>query len=258
MQTIEGKGRSVRWKVPAILNHYYPTNHKTKYMEQDSICEIKNQLRLLGIDPEVLVGNDLIMHIAAETQSFDICDQIIFEGEAVLKAHLYFFKSPVTKAFVLQKYQASLCFPDDPEKDKTHVFDRAKGTLVTLREAFNLLCGRSVFTEITPANGDNYSAWIQLNFAEKTLEGNYLIKRFRAYNGYDLGRLLSKYPIRELNDTGLKADIIQGLRRGDLIPVTFLKPSGRTEKKLIEFNPVHKLITIYMVRRTIQSKRNSE
>ncbi len=122
-------------------------------MEQDSICEIKNQLRLLGIDPEVLVGNDLIMHIAAETQSFDICDQIIFEGEAVLKAHLYFFKSPVTKAFVLQKYQASLCFPDDPEKDKTHVFDRAKGTLVTLREAFNLLCGRSVFY------GNNAGKW---------------------------------------------------------------------------------------------------
>lgn len=166
-------------------------------MEQDNICEIKNQLRLLGINPEVLVENDLTTHIAAETQSFDICDQILFEGEAVLKAHLYFFKSPVTKEFVLQKYKASLCFPDDSEKDKTHVFDRAKGTLVTLREAFNLLCGRSVFTEITPPNGDNYSAWIQLNFAEKTLEGNYLIKRFRAYNGYDLGRLLSRYPIRK-------------------------------------------------------------
>ena len=258
MQIIEGKGRSVRWKVPAILNHHYPTNRKTKYMEQDNICEIKNQMQLLGIHPEVLAENDLTRHIAAETLSFDICDQIIFEGEAVLKAHLYFFKSPVTKAFVLQKYKASLCFPDDPEKDKTQIFDRAKGFLVTLREAFNLLCGRSVFTEITPTNGDNYSAWIQLNFAEKTLEGNYLIKRFRAYNGYDLGRLLSRYPIRELNDIGLKADIIEGLRRGDLIPVTFLKPSGRTEKKLIEFNPVHKIITIYTVRRTIQSKRNSQ
>ena len=158
----------------------------------------------------------------------------------------------------MQKFEASLCFPDDPEKDKTHVFDGAKEMLVTLREAFNLLCGRSVFKEITPANGDKYSAWIQLNFAEKTLEGNYLIKRFRAYNGYDLGRLLSRYPIRELEDTGLKADIIQGLKRGDLISVTFLKPSGRTEKKLIEFNPVHKIITIYTVRRTIQSNGNSE
>jgi hypothetical protein len=74
-----------------------------------------------------------------------------------------------------------MCFPDDPEKDKTHVFDRAKGTIVTLREAFNLLCGRSVFKEITPANGDKYSAWIQLNFAEKTLEGNCLIKRFQRW-----------------------------------------------------------------------------
>jgi len=227
-------------------------------MEQDNICEIKNQMQLLGIHPEVLAENDLTTRIAAETQSFDICDQIIFEGEAVLKAHLYFFKSPVTKEFVLQKYKASLCFPDDPEKDKTQIFDRAKGFLVTLREAFNLLCGRAVFTEITPPNGDKYSAWIQLNFAEKTLEGNYLIKRFRAYNGYDLGNLLCRYPIRELDDAALKTDIIQGLRRGDLIPVTFLKPSGRTEKKLIEFNPVHKSITIYTVRRTIQRKWNSE
>ncbi len=227
-------------------------------MEQDNICEIKNQMQLLGIHPEVLGENDLTTHIAAETHSFDICDQIIFEGEAVLKAHLYFFKSPVTKQFVLQKFKASLRFPDDPDKDKTQVFDMAKGMLVTIREAFNLLCGRAVFKEIATPNGDKYSAWIQLNFAEKTLEGNYLIKRFRAYNGYDPGRLLSRYPIRELNDTGLKAEIIQGLRRGDLIPVTFLKPSGRTEKKLIEFNPVHKIITIYTVRRTILSKRNSE
>ncbi len=223
-------------------------------MELDNIYQIKDQLRSLGIDPEVLAKNDL----TPEALFFDVCDQMTFEEEVVLKVHLHFLKSSETGAFVLQKYKASLCFPDDPEKNKAQVFDAAKGVLVTLREAFNLLCGRAVFTEITPPNGDEYSAWIQLNFAEKTLEGNYLIKRFRAYNGYDLGRLLSKYPIRELNDTGLKADIIQGLRRGDLIPVTFLKPSGRTEKKLIEFNPVHKLITIYMVRRTIQSKRNSE
>jgi len=254
MQTSEGKGRSVRWKVPAILNHYYPTNRKINFMLLDNIYQIKDQLRSLGIDPEVLAKND----ITPEALFFDICDQMTFEEAVVLKVHLHFFKSPETGAFVLQKFEASLRFPDDPEKDKTHVFDRAKGMIVTLREAFNLLCGRSVFKEIATPNGDEYSAWIQLNFAEKTLEGNYLIKRFRAYNGYDLGNLLSRYPIRELNDTGLKADIIQGLRRGDLIPVTFLKPSGRTEKKLIEFNAVHKIITIYTVRRTIQSKRNSE
>jgi hypothetical protein len=217
-------------------------------MELDNIHQIKDQLRSLGIDPEVLAKNDL----TPEALFFDVCDQMTFEEEVVLKVHLHFFKSPETGAFVLQKFEASLCFPDDPEKNKTHVFDRAKGTIVTLREAFNLLCGRSVFKEIIPANGDKYSAWIQLNFAEKTLDGNYLLKRFRAYNGYDLGRLLSRYPIRELDDRDLKASIIRAIKSGDQQTVTFLKPSGKIEKKVIEANPLRQTINIYTIRKSFQ------
>ena len=89
MQTIEGKGTSVRWKVPAILNHYYPINRKINFMELDNIYQIKDQLRSMGIDPEVLAKNDL----TPEALFFDVCDQMTFEEEVVLKVHLHFFKS---------------------------------------------------------------------------------------------------------------------------------------------------------------------
>jgi hypothetical protein len=52
--------------------------------------------------------------------------------------------------------------------------------------------------------------------------------------------VLYKYPIRELTDNDLLDVILQGLKFGDRRLVTFLKPSGRTEKKFIEANPMRK------------------
>jgi hypothetical protein len=154
----------------------------------------------------------------------------------------------------LEKNQATLLFHDEPEKNKTHVFYTTKDVRIGAREAFNLLQGRSVFKEIAPTDGDNYTAWIKLNFGEKKLDGNYKIVKFRTYIGYDFGGILNRYPIRELGDRDLKAGIIVALKRGDLQMVTFLKPSGKIEKKLIEANPQRQTINIYTVRRNTQKQ----
>ncbi len=69
---------------------------------------------------------------------------------------------------------------------------------IHLKEAFNLLQGRSVFKEITPLKDEKYFAWIQLNFREKESDGNYKITKFRSYRGFDLGPILTRYPILEL------------------------------------------------------------
>ncbi len=49
-----------------------------------------------------------------------------------------------------------------------------------------------------------------------------------------------------------KKNIILCLKGGDRKNVTFLKPSGKTQEKFIEFNPMNKSINIYTVPKATQ------
>ena len=123
---------------------------------------------------------------------------------------------------------------------------------IHLKAAFNLLQGRSVFKEIAPPKDEKYFAWIHLNFQEKEADGNYKVTKFRSYRGFDLEPILTRYPIVELNDEGKKKEIILGLKGGDRKKVTFLKPTGKTQEKFIEFNPMNKSINIYAIPKAVQ------
>lgn len=133
--------------------------------------------------------------------------------------------------------------------------DMTIGMPIHLKEAFNLLQGRAVFKEIAPSKDEKYFAWIQLNFQEKEPNGNYKVAKFRSYRGFDLGPILSRYPIMELKDEGRKKEIIQGLKGGDRKKVTFEKPVGKAQEKFIEFNPMHKSINIYAVPKALQKAK---
>jgi hypothetical protein len=167
-----------------------------------------------------------------------------------LQIHPFFCQSPQKDTYFLQKYRASLHHRTNPIWDKSQVFNLEEGMQIKLKEAFNLLQGRSVFKEIAPSNGEKYNAWIQLNFREKDVTGNFKMVKFRAYHGYELANVLKQYPIQELVDNDLKEVIIQALKAGDRRLVTFSKPSGRTEKKIIEANPAFKTINIHSVLKT--------
>ena len=224
-------------------------------MSNIAILQLQEDLQSLGFGPNLLLEESFLENISGCRSLFDLSTELGFEDETILQAKLYFRKAPDKEAYFLEKYQATLHFLDDPENNKTHVFYMTKDTRINAREAFNLLRGRAVFKEIAPADGDNYTAWIKLNFGEKKLDGNYRIVKFRTYSGYDFSGILNRYPIRELGDHDLKADIIRALKRGDLQMVTFLKPSGKIEKKLIEANPQLQSINIYTVRRTAQKQK---
>jgi hypothetical protein len=76
--------------------------------------------------------------------------------------------------------------------------------------------------------------------------------KFRSHHRHELVNVLNKYPIRELADNALRDVIVQALKSRDRRPVTFLKPSGKTKKKIIEANPAVKTIHIFPVVRTTQ------
>ncbi len=82
--------------------------------------------------------------------------------------------------------------------------------------------------------------WLQLNFAEKTVWGNYKINRFSDH--FDLEKTLRQYKIRELEAEELEQRICRSLRRGNLHPVTFILNSKKPQRMLIWASPLERTI----------------
>ena len=106
-----------------------------------------------------------------------------------------------------------------------------EGMQVKLKEAYNLLQGRAVFVE-------------------KRRRRRLQTDEIPTPHGYELANVLNKYPIRELADNDLRDVIVQALKSGERRLVTFLKPSGKTERKIIEANSALKTIHIFPVIKT--------
>lgn len=221
-------------------------------MTSIQILQLKDLLTSLGINIDSDVADEIKNHIFNEQPSFCM-DTDTLLGEAVrLGIRLTFAKSEEPQDYILLNYRVTYHIPNDPANDRSQTFDMTGGVPINLNEAFNLLQGRAVFKEISPATDEKYFAWVQLDFQKKDSGGNYRIMKFRSYLGYDLAPILNRYPILELNDPEQKKAIIRGLKCGDRKIVTFLKPSGKTQEKFIEFNPMNKSINIYAVPKAVQ------
>ena len=105
--------------------------------------------------------------------------------------------------------------------------------------------------------GEKYKAWIRLDFGEKDLHDNYKIKQYGLRYGYDLEKVLEKYPIRELQEEKTKAELYRSLQRGNRQSVTFDKPT-KSERMYIEANPMFKTINIYPHVVKVAKKTGSE
>ena len=223
-------------------------------MTKTQTFNLYDQLRFLGFSPEFILREDLAQLILEKGPASELFITEYFDDTTELQVLPFFCQSPQKDTYFLQKYRASLHHPANPIRDKSHVFNLEEGMQIKLKEAFNLLEGRAVFKEVAPPNGEKYNAWIQLNFREKDTTGNFKLVKFRAYHGYELANVLKQYPIQELADNDLKEVIIQTLKVGDRKLVTFLKPSGKIEKKIIEANPAFRTINIYSVVKNTQTE----
>ena len=214
-------------------------------MTKAETFNLYDQLRLLGFSADFILREDLAQLISENRPTFDLFITDNFDDISELQVLPVFCKSHQKDTYHLQKYQATLHYPTDPGRDKSQLFNLEEGIQIKLKEAFNLLQGRSVYKEVSPPNDEKFNAWVQLNFRQKDATGNFKMVKFRSHHGYELANVLKHYPIQELADLDLKDVIIQALKAGDRRLVTFLKPSGKNEKKIIEANPAFKTINIY-------------
>jgi hypothetical protein len=70
------------------------------------------------------------------------------------------------------------------------------------------------------------------------------VKQFSSGYGYELDKVLDKFPIKELADAEQKEKMMKSLEKGNTTSVTFQK-EGKEEKMFIEANPQFKTLTVY-------------
>ncbi|MHB1920838.1 MAG: hypothetical protein ACYCOO_01250 [Chitinophagaceae bacterium] len=137
--------------------------------------------------------------------------------------------SDTHQRFFFHRYQATLCdHVAGWEKSQLFFIHRHAG--FTAKEAYNLLCGRSVQKDLISMEGKTYSAWVQLDFSDREKNGNFKTRQYHEGYGYNLEELLSAFPIAELQDPVLRPRLIRSLKKGNIQPFTL--GMADSEKKI--------------------------
>ncbi|HEY4291244.1 MAG TPA: hypothetical protein VGN00_29285 [Puia sp.] len=188
----------------------------------------------LTIEPVELSGEQPL-----EVQLTDV----FYRDDSSMEVTLYFERPEKGVVYSFTRYKCHVRYYKDPTKNRAYTFYRSK-FVPTIREAYNLLLGRSINKDVTSAPDEVYNAWLTLNFREKDTNGNYKLHYFPTKNGYQIERILDLYPIQELFDDELKANLLLSLKAGDSCLVT-LNQAGKSQKVYIEASPKFKTIGIY-------------
>jgi hypothetical protein len=205
---------------------------------------LKEGLKYMGFGDKL--NADLEKNIERQWKDFQLNLTGEFARENIkdrVEFRLDFKKSDQSDMYFFNRYQATLK-NDDPAQEKSQTFYVTKNSGVTAKEAYNLLCGRSVNKDLTNKEGQAYNAWLQLDFSQKDKNDNFKVKQFHSGYGYDLEATLKKFPIKELTNDEEKVKLMKSLEKGNLQPVTFLK-EGKEEKMHIEANPQFKALSLY-------------
>jgi len=104
--------------------------------------------------------------------------------------------------------------------------------LYKLKEAYNLLEGRSVRKEYVRDETEKYANWLMIDFKNTDKDGNFLIKRKMDF---DLEAKLKEYPIKELKNEESKKELLDSLYKGNRQFVT-MDIDGKERKFAFEAN----------------------
>jgi len=201
---------------------------------------LKEGIKYLGFGEGL--NNKLTEELKSQKNEFQLRTENQY-GKDKVSYTLDFRKSDQSDMYFFNKYTASLQGQENGQ-DKSQTFFIKKNSGVTAKEAYNLLNGRSVNKDLTNQEGEKYNAWLQIDWNQKDNNGNHKFKMIHEAYGFKLDDVLSKHPIKELNDPTTKDRLMQSLERGNLHQVTFQK-GDKEEKMFIAANPQFKTLNLY-------------
>jgi len=210
-------------------------------MNEKNLDYLVNQLKFTGFGEGH--RDELKEKMEKQEPQITIFHQADF-GKDKTVATLQLNKSGETDMYFFNRYDLMLKTSKNPDPVKQTFYINNNQSNITLKEAYNLMSGRSIHKELTSKEGEKYQAWLQLDFKETDKNNNYKIKQYHQNYGYNLENALSKFPIKELANEVEKSQLIDSLHRGNKQSVTFLQ-NGNEQKIYIEASPQFKSLNFY-------------
>ncbi|MBN8836127.1 MAG: hypothetical protein J0I09_02630 [Sphingobacteriia bacterium] len=210
----------------------------TNFMNQENLKYLTDNLKYMGFGDKL--NAELEQQMKEGKTDFQLTANAEFNKKS-FEAVLNFRKSDSTDMYFFNNYHASLEKNNGDKVEQTFYLNKGKG--ITAKEAFNLLDGRSVHKDLTTKDGNEYKAWLQLDFENKTDKG-FEVKQFHENYGYDLKSAVEKFAVAELKDPEKEKALMASLQKGNVQSVTIEK-DGENHKMFMEANPQYKNVTLY-------------
>lgn len=227
-------------------------------MKQENYDYLKSQVRNAGF------GDQLDNELKTKMESNEPMIKLQHKqdiGADKVEATLNFRKSEQSDTYYFNNYEVKLTPPDAKQPVPKQTFYVGKDNNYSLEEAYNLLSHRFVNKDLVNATGENYNAWVKLNFKETDNAGNFKLQYFGEKWGFDLQKALDKFPlIKELGNETDKANLMASLKKGNVQEVTLVM-DGKESKGQVVANAYARSVNVSDEngqRIRIQSKKQGE
>ncbi len=211
------------------------SSQNTSTMNQENLKFLQDRLFYLGTEKRL--HPELEKNMNEGKNDFTLLFSNHYNKDR-LTANLHFRKSDNSEMYFLNKYDASLQKPGQEAKSQTFYLENGKG--VTMKEAYNLLDGRSVNRDLKNKEGEVKNAWIKLDFSNKEPNGNFKQEQFYKNYGFDLQSELTKLPLAPMPSERF-TQMVESLQRGNIQEIKLdEKTTGIPESLFINANPKFK------------------
>lgn len=238
---------------------------KLKIMNNENAEYLQKQVKYAGFGEDL--NRAIVNELKNDPGEFKLNYTHTF-GKDTMDAELNFKRSKESDLYFFNSYDVTMKREGKPDVSNTFFINQ--GQSITLREAYNLMNGRSVEKEFTrkmnaqekeqykaefkldpsqrglPENWDKaptYKAWIKLDLQHRDEHGNLIAKQYHQNFGFDLERSLAKLPLRKM-DASQEHEMLLSLKKGNITPVQFTV-EGVDKKMLLAADPQFKAITVY-------------
>lgn len=228
-------------------NKELPENNlNTNIMNETNLKYLKDQLKYTGFGETF--DTELKENMLKGDKDFKIMHTGIMNNGApnrdTVTVELNFKKSDQTDMYFFNTYQVNLQKEENKPGMEQTFYINNDGTSITLKEAYNLMEGRSVNKDLKTKEGESYNSWLKFDFKQTENSGNFKINHYHQNYGYDLEASLEKHSIKELSTPQYKEDLLNSLKKGNLQSVTFVV-GGVESKMFVEANPQFKTLNVY-------------
>lgn len=221
-------------------------NLNTNEMNQKNFEYLRDQLKYTGFGETF--DAELKKNMLKGEKEFKIAHNGIFNSgvpnKDTAEVELRFKKSDQSDMYFFNSYHVNLKKDESKQGLEQTFYINNEGGSITMKEAYNLMEGRSVNKDLKNKEGESYNAWIKMDFKESDSNSNFKLNHYHQNYGYDLEASLAKHPIKELQTPQFKEDLLNSLKKGNLQSVTFTA-NGTESKMYVEANPQFKTVNVY-------------